>query len=83
MIDTSRRSLITGLISLVAAPAIVRATSLMPVKSMNETVWDYAIDFASPNGDWTAVCKYVYDPIARTIRIIEIPASEFFERKTT
>lgn len=28
----SRRSLITGLISLVAAPAIVRAGSLMPVK---------------------------------------------------
>jgi hypothetical protein len=30
----SRRSLITGLISLVAAPAIVRAGSLMPVKVM-------------------------------------------------
>jgi hypothetical protein len=31
---TSRRSLITGLISLVAAPAIVRASSLMPVKTV-------------------------------------------------
>ncbi len=30
----NRRSLITGLISLVAAPAIVRAGSLMPVKAM-------------------------------------------------
>jgi hypothetical protein len=30
----NRRSLITGLISLVAAPAIVRAGSLMPVKQM-------------------------------------------------
>lgn len=29
-----RRGLITGLISLIAAPAIVRAGSLMPVKSM-------------------------------------------------
>jgi hypothetical protein len=29
----SRRGLITGLISLVAAPAIVRATSIMPVRS--------------------------------------------------
>lgn len=29
-----RRSFITGLISLVAAPAIVRVGSLMPVKSM-------------------------------------------------
>lgn len=32
MITTSRRSLITGLVSLIAAPAIVRAASLMPVK---------------------------------------------------
>ena len=29
----SRRSLITGLVSFVAAPAIVRASSLMPVKA--------------------------------------------------
>lgn len=34
----SRRSLITGLISLVAAPAIVRASNLMPVKLMVPTV---------------------------------------------
>lgn len=33
----SRRGLITGLISLAAAPAIVRASSLMPVKQMLET----------------------------------------------
>jgi hypothetical protein len=32
----NRRSLITGLISLVAAPAIVRVGSLMPVKVMVE-----------------------------------------------
>ena len=30
----NRRGLITGLMSLVAAPAIVRAGSLMPVKNM-------------------------------------------------
>jgi hypothetical protein len=30
----NRRGLITGLISLVAAPAIVRASNLMPVKMM-------------------------------------------------
>lgn len=30
--SVSRRSLITGLVSFVAAPAIVRASSLMPVK---------------------------------------------------
>ena len=33
----SRRTLITGLISLVAAPAIVRAGSLMPVKAVDWT----------------------------------------------
>lgn len=32
----SRRSIITGLVALVAAPAIVRAGSLMPVKVMIE-----------------------------------------------
>jgi hypothetical protein len=35
MTELSRRSLITGLVSLVAAPAIVRATSLMPVKTID------------------------------------------------
>lgn len=36
MIEQSRRGFITGLISFAAtAPAIVRATSLMPVKAMN------------------------------------------------
>jgi hypothetical protein len=30
----NRRGLITGLVSLIAAPAIVRASNLMPVKSM-------------------------------------------------
>jgi hypothetical protein len=34
--DLSRRSLITGLISLVAAPAIVRVSSLMPVQAIDE-----------------------------------------------
>lgn len=38
MIQPSRRSLITGLISLCAAPAIVRYNSLMPVKSYKEDV---------------------------------------------
>jgi hypothetical protein len=34
MIEPSRRGFITGLIALVAAPAIVRAGSLMPVRRM-------------------------------------------------
>ena len=34
MIQTSRRSLITGLVSFLAVPAVVRAASLMPVKAL-------------------------------------------------
>ena len=33
----TRRSLITGIVSLVAAPAIVHASSLMPVKPIKPT----------------------------------------------
>jgi len=36
--ELSRRSLITGLVSLVASPAIVRAGALMPVKAWVEEV---------------------------------------------
>lgn len=43
-----RRSFITGLIALVAAPAIVRAGSLMPVKQMVEPVRAVARDISMP-----------------------------------
>jgi hypothetical protein len=33
--ELTRRGLITGLVSFVAAPAIVRASSLMPVKALD------------------------------------------------
>jgi hypothetical protein len=36
----NRRGLITGLLSLVAAPAIVRATSLMPVWAMDDETFE-------------------------------------------
>lgn len=36
--EPTRRGLITGLISFVAAPAIVRATSIMPVKAMTDVL---------------------------------------------
>jgi hypothetical protein len=59
MIESSRRSFIAGLISLVAAPAIVRAGSLMPVRVMlteapNMTATEVierlaALDFPSPS----------------------------------
>lgn len=39
MIETSRRSLIIGLSTLIAAPAIVRASSLMKVKPLLPPGW--------------------------------------------
>jgi hypothetical protein len=36
----NRRGLITGLVSLMAAPAIVRATSLMPVRAMDDETFE-------------------------------------------
>jgi hypothetical protein len=43
-VTLSRRSLITGLVSLVAAPAIVRASSLMPVKATPLLIEPFPID---------------------------------------
>ncbi len=40
---TSRRSLITGLASLIAMPAIVRASSLMPVKAWTDGWLEFVV----------------------------------------
>lgn len=53
----NRRGLITGLISLAAAPAIVRYSSLMPVKVIEPviyTAWDIGVL------DQTVVATYMY-----------------------
>lgn len=50
MIATSRRGFITGLIAFAAAPAIVRAESLMPVK---------ALPFAEPSALARAMQQYI------------------------
>ncbi len=52
----SRRGLITGLVSFVAAPAIVKVSSLMPVKTIEFVPW-------CPE-DWTPY-KSVYINIIR------------------
>lgn len=56
MIETSRRGLLTGLSALVAAPAIVRASSLMPVKALQNVVPKriVSVDFA---GGGFIVCE--------------------------
>lgn len=52
MVKINRRKLITGLISFAAAPAIVRASSLMPVKVMDsfdpKMAWDRIIEYVEP-----------------------------------
>lgn len=37
--QTDRRSLLTGLGALLCAPAIVRASSLMPIKPFEDATW--------------------------------------------
>jgi hypothetical protein len=44
MLIPSRRGFVTGLVGLVAAPAIVKASSLMPVKAWGESVVSYGFD---------------------------------------
>ena len=56
MLTSSRRAFITGLVSLIAAPAIVRATSLMPVKVM------------PPAEDMNALLKLRMDEVYRITR---------------
>lgn len=52
--NLSRRSLLTGFAGLLAAPAIVRASSLMPIKVFTAPVVDEPFVYDSPNyvGYW-------------------------------
>lgn len=69
MINTSRRQLITGLISFAAAPAIVRVQNIMPVKSYKDIYFPGQCWFGDvcykniaefeKNWKWTSNCEYV------------------------
>ncbi|RPJ39878.1 MAG: hypothetical protein EHM35_01190 [Planctomycetaceae bacterium] len=48
----SRRGLLTGLVSLLAAPAIVRATSIMPVKALPVVVPNSPLPVGIVDGFW-------------------------------
>jgi len=48
----TKRSLITGLVCLIAAPAIVRATSLMPVKPVRWWEPEYWVEGYDVYGNW-------------------------------
>ena len=57
---TSRRAFITGLVSFVAAPAIVRVSSIMPVKNMP------AFEDA-----WTMMERYNRNDVIFTMRLYD------------
>lgn len=59
-----RRAFLTGLISLVAAPAIVRAGSLMPVKA--NLIWGEQLRFSLPPGE-----VYGLSPAMQMLRDLE------------
>lgn len=69
MIETSRRGLLAGLGALIAAPAIVRATSVMPVMSldlMDDPVMSLDLmDLGNSSACWREVWAKVADEIAR------------------
>lgn len=79
----NRRSLITGLISFVAAPAVVRADSLMKIKpNINKEfiISEYIPPDISINfQDAILYCRQWYDPVRRTIRLESISYNEFYE----
>jgi len=62
MSEVSRRSLITGLVAFVAAPAIVRAESLMKVTGDRYFFWQYRWPLLPPIRETDSV-DYVLDRV--------------------
>jgi hypothetical protein len=79
MIESSRRGFITGLISLVTAPAIVRATNIMPVKAVrylsNEEIVNVALRRLSEENRFLEAMndKFLMDLAAFGTAIMEFP----------
>jgi|SRR5215813_7481916 len=63
MIQTSRRSLLKGLISLVAAPAIVRAESIMPVSAPKLLIQEIVNPLPSGWGTLPVIDKLLHMPV--------------------
>lgn len=61
---TSRRAFITGLVSFVAAPAIVRVSSIMPVKAM-EALQEVKLEQARIHDVWMAANPYITGDLVR------------------
>lgn len=60
----SRRGLLTGLISVLAAPAIVRASSLMPIRAPKLIVAESEIDLVLGSG---VVLMWMTESVARVV----------------
>lgn len=78
MLETpTRRGLITSLVSFLAAPAIVRASSLMPLRGvpLAAPVALAPIEIIHPIG-WTAMLKFELDKINRTIRLVAMRSTD-------
>ena len=55
----NRRGFITGVLGLLAAPAIVRATNIMPIKCFDLVG---AVDLRNPDGSYTIWSLWHYSP---------------------
>lgn len=81
-LETTRRSLITGLIAFVAAPAIVRAGSLMPIKVMEEQV---IFPVLQPDVVFMATlndCYYFFDGARVHLSVRGWISDQWFDRET-
>lgn len=68
MIEQSRRGFITGLVSLIAAPAIVRVGSIMPVKAIPTNMT--ATEIVNRQADYLA--RYCMQDAEFTRKIVEL-----------
>lgn len=69
----SRRGLITGLVSLVAAPAVVRYASLMPVRGDVMTIDDGPLDWSTTRDE---ILRDVARALGLPLRFLDGTSSE-------
>lgn len=80
-----RRGLLLGLASALAAPAIVRAASLMPVSAAalhDAALQGIAVDWGR-GPDFTAFMKWTYDPITNRLNVESISFDQAYRQDPT
>lgn len=85
----SRRGFLTGLASVLAAPAVVRAASLMPVRALQPAVWYLgpisAIPCLNVQTDWLTLDDYaerILQPAIKRLAQCIIVQEEFNLRRS-